>query len=719
MPRFSFAFLLLTVLLLAGPHRLHAQIPVALEKSYLVGNGIACFQPKGFDPANYPLLALQKEPVAQGDVPADWKVHPLFAGDATHFVATVTVPDNVDFYGGGEVTVPLRRNGRTIELWNSDSFNYDPENKPQLYQSHPWMMGVRADGTAFGVLFDTSWKALLHATDNSVSLETEEGGPAFRVFVIDRDSPQAVLRGLAELTGTMQMPPLWALGYQQCRWSYGSAQEATRIADTFRSEQIPCDVIWLDIDYMDGYRVFTFNKQAFPDPAAFNDHLHQTGFHSVWMIDPGVKVDPAYSIYKSGHDADVFVHTKDGKEYNGSVWPGPCGFPDFTRPETAAWWVNNYQDFLGNGVDGVWNDMNEPAVFDVPSKTMPEDNQHRGGGGLPAGPHLLYHNAYGMLMVRATREGLLQKRPDKRPFVLSRANFLGGQRYGATWTGDNVSTDAYMKASIPMSLTLGLSGQPFSGPDLGGFSGSPTPELWANWVGFGNFFPFCRGHAERGTPSKEPYMQGPEVKTASRIALDRRYRLLPYLYTLFQHASTTGEPIMRPLFFADPKDPALRAEQDAFLIGDNLLVIPKWAGQIALPKGTWTSISLVDDDMNNKYQADLKIRGGGIVPTGKIVQNTGENYLDPLTLYIALDDNGQAKGDFYEDAGDGYGYQKGDYALEHITAMPNGAGKETVKIDSKDGNRPVPDRDVQIEIWTAHGVHTGHGSLQSGIDIAM
>jgi alpha-glucosidase len=674
--------------------------------------------PKGFDRDKYPLLALTSEPTPQGAVGDDWKVRPVFSGDARHSVATVTVDGPVDFYGGGEVTGPLRRNGRTIELWNTDSYNYNPKTKPQLYQSHPWMMGVRADGTAFGVLFDTSWKALLHTTDTSVSLETEEGGPPFRVFVIDRESPQAVLRGLGELTGRMPLPPLWALGYQQCRWSYTSAAEVKQIADHFRADTLPCDVIWMDIDYMDGYRIFTFNKTTFPDPPGLNDYLHDHGFHSVWMIDPGVKKEKGYPIYDSGEAADVFTKTAQGADFVGSVWPGPCVFPDFTRPETRAWWSGNYQPFLAQGVDGVWNDMNEPSVFDTPTKTMPEDNEHRGGGGLPAGPHLLYHNAYGMLMVRATREGLLQKRPDARPFVLSRANFLGGQRYAATWTGDNASTWDYLKASIPMSLTLGLSGQPFSGPDLGGFSRSPTPELWGNWIAMGTFFPFCRGHAERGTPSKEPWAFGQEVEDAARIALDRRYRLLPYLYTLFQHSSATGEPVMQPLFFADPKDPALRTEENAFLVGTDLLVVPKWSGQVTLPKGTWRSISLVDGDMKNKYQADLKIRGGAIVPTGKIVQNTNETSLDPLTLYICLDENGQAKGDLYEDAGDGFGYQKGDFALEHLQATRDGA-KVTVKLASKEGNRTVPDRDVQVEIWDTNTVHTGHGSLQSGIDISM
>ena len=687
--------------------------PVGIAKSYRVGDGIACFVPEGYDPQKTPSLALQKEPVDLGPVNADWKLRPAFEGDDQHAGASLTVPDAADFYGGGEVSGPLRRNGRAIQLWNTDSFNYNPNKADHLYQSHPWMMGVRPDGTAFGVLFDTSWKAKLNATDTQVALKTE--GAPFRVFIINRASPQAVLRGLAELTGTMQLPPLWALGYQQCRWSYGSAAEVSRIADDFRVEKLPCDVMWMDIDYMDGFRDFTFNKKTFPDPHGLNDYLHAHGFHSVWIIDPGIKAEKGYPIHDSGQAANVFVKDDKGQDFHGSVWPGDCVFPDFTRPETCAWWAGNYRDFLDQGVDGVWNDMNEPSVGNPGTKV--EDAQHRGGGGLPAGSHLLYHNAYGMLMARATREGLLQKRPDARPFVLSRANFLGGQRYCATWTGDNASTWDHLKASIPMTLTLGLSGQPFCGPDLGGFCGSPTPELWGNWIAMGTFFPFCRGHAERGTPSKEPWAFGPEVENAARIALDRRYRLMPYLYTLFRHSSTTGDPVMQPLFFSDPKDPALRAEQNAFLVGTDLLVVPKWAGPVTLPHGTWRSISLVDGDLNDKYQADLKIRGGAIVPTGRIVQNTGEPSLDPLTLYICLDDSGRAQGDLYEDAGDGFEYRKGDFALEHIQARLNG-GKVTVNLAGKDGSRPVPDRDVQVEVWDSHAVHTAHGSLQSGIDVS-
>jgi alpha-glucosidase len=267
------------------------------------------------------------------------------------------------------------------------------------------------------------------------------------------------------------------------------------------------------------------------------------------------------------------VTTAEGREFHGKVWPGLCAFPDFTVPTVRTWWSGLYRDFLAKGVDGVWNDMNEPSVFDGPDGTMPETNQHRGGAGLAPGPHRQYHNVFGMLMVRATREGVLAARPDQRPFVLTRSNFLGGQRYAATWTGDNTASDEHMKLSIPMSLTLGLSGQPFNGPDLGGYGKNATAEVWARWAAMGVFFPFCRGHSEKGVNNKEPWAFGPEVERTARIALERRYRLLPYLYTCFHTAAQTGLPIMRPLFFADPADPALRREEHAFLLGSDLLAL--------------------------------------------------------------------------------------------------------------------------------------------------
>ena len=358
------------------------------------------------------------------------------------------VPQGTSLYGGGEVTGPLLRNGQSIKLWNTDSGAYSVDNGKRLYQSHPWVMGVRPDGTSFGILFDTPYKAELTTTDERINFETE--GELFRIFVIDRESPQAVIKGLAELIGTMPMVPRWALGYQQCRFSYTPASRVIEVADTFRIKRIPCDVMWMDIDYMDGYRIFTFNPQTFPDPAALNRDLHIRGFHSAWMIDPGAKVDSTYFVYKSGTANDVWVKTAQGKEFHGDAWPGACAFPDFTQPKTVRWWADLYKDFLDKGVDGVWNDVNEPQISNTPTGTMPEDNKHLGGDKIPAGPHLKYHNVYGYLMVKASREGIMKARPQNRPFILTRSNFLGGQRFAATWTGDNASWESHMTMSVPI-----------------------------------------------------------------------------------------------------------------------------------------------------------------------------------------------------------------------------------------------------------------------------
>lgn len=606
---------------------------------------------------------------------------------------------------------------KQLNYGNTDSGAYGVDNGTRLYQSHPWMMGVRKDGTAFGILFDTSWKAELSSTDNKIELRSE--GELFRVFIIDRESPQAVVRGLSELTGTMPMIPRWALGYHQSRFSYSPDRRVIEIADTFRLKRIPCDAIWMDIDYMDGYRIFTFNPQGFPNPKAVNRDLHLRGFHSTWMIDPGAKVDPNYFVYKSGTENDIWVKTADGKDFNGDAWPGAAAFPDFTYPKANKWWQNLYKDFLAQGVDGVWNDVNEPQINDTPNKTMPEDNIHRGGGNLPAGKHIQYHNVYGFLMVKSSREGIMAVRPEKRPFILTRSNFLGGQRYAATWTGDNGSCWDHLKMSVPMSLTLGLSGQPISGADIGGFLFNADADLFGNWIGFGAFYPFARGHACAGTNNKEPWAFGKEIEDASRIALERRYILLPYFYTLMHEASTNGMPIMRPVFFSDPKDLSLRAEEEAFLIGDDLLIIPAFASQPALPKGIWKELSLVNGDTNDKYQAKMKIRGGSIIPTGKIIQNTTESSLDPLTLLVCLDEQGKASGSMYWDAGDGWSYKKGDYSLQQFTAERKD-NKVIVKLTGKTGKGETENKDMAIvKVITEKGILHASGNLLEGIEVKL
>lgn len=697
---------------------------IPIEKRSLVGEQIVEFIPFGFDQNKTPSLILKEEPKHIGTSLTKWNLVPEFNLVNGKACATLNIPSDVSLYGGGEVTGPLLRNGQYIKLWNTDTGAYSVENGKRLYQTHPWVMGVRPDGTAFGILFDTTWKSELFTDSEKIEFNTE--GDLFRIYIIDRDSPKDVLKGLAELTGTINMPPRWSLGYHQCRFSYKSEERVREIADTFRLKQIPCDVIWMDIDYMNGYRVFTFNDKTFSNPKKLNTDLRKKGFKSVYMIDPGVKYDPGYGIYDSGTANDVWVKKPNGEEYHGKVWPGDCVFPDFTSPETRDWWSNLYKDFMANNIDGVWNDMNEPAVNDndLPKSqiigTMPYDTPHKGGGNLPAGPHLLYHNAYGRLMVEASLKGIIDANPDKRPFLLTRANLLGGQRYAATWTGDNSASWEHMKLSVPMSLTLGLSGQPYSGPDIGGFLNNTDADLWANWLGFGVFLPFVRGHACEGTNNKEPWAFGSDIENTSRIALERRYRLLPYLYTLFYESHKTGLPIISPVFFADSKDQKLRGEEEAFLLGDNLLVVPAYAKNPILPKGIWETLTLVDGDQKDKYQATLKLRGGSIVPAGKIIQNTEENSLDPLTLYICLDSEGKANGELYWDAGDGWSFKDGDYFLMNFSAQRK---NNSVKINmlTMEGKR-VASKDIKAvkAVLLLDGeIYEGKGSLKNGINISI
>lgn len=691
---------------------------VKMEKEVIVGDGIAKFVPKGFNLSQIPSFALKAEPQEKGMLPSNWQLYPIMEKKKGHASAYLDVPQGTSLYGGGEVTGPLLRNGQSIKLWNTDSGAYSVDNGKRLYQSHPWVMGVRPDGTSFGILFDTPYKAKLTTTDERINFETE--GELFRIFVIDRESPQAVIKGLAELIGTMPMVPRWALGYQQCRFSYTPASRVIEVADTFRIKRIPCDVIWMDIDYMDGYRIFTFNPQTFPDPAALNRDLHIRGFHSAWMIDPGAKVDSTYFVYKSGTANDVWVKTAQGKEFHGDAWSGACAFPDFTQPKTVRWWADLYKDFLDKGVDGVWNDVNEPQISNTPTGTMPEDNKHLGGDKIPAGPHLKYHNVYGYLMVKASREGIMKARPQNRPFILTRSNFLGGQRFAATWTGDNASWESHMTMSVPMILTLGLSGQPFSGADVGGFLFNPDANLFGRWMALGAFYPFSRGHACAGTINKEPWAFGQKVEDVSRMALERRYVLLPYYYTLLHEASETGMPIMRPVFFADPKDTLLRAEEQAFLIGENLLVVPEWAQNPALPKGIWRNLSLIPGDDKDSYQAKLKIRGGAIIPTGKIIQNTNEKSLDPLTLLVCLDEKGEAHGTLYWDEGDNWSFKDGNYSFQHFTAIRTADNKVQVKITQKKGKYITENNDMAIvKIITDKGIYQASGNLVEGIEVQL
>ena len=666
--------------------------------------------------AALPSLCLAEPLNAPSPNPWSEFVAPTFSRIMGRPSAYIPVREGTDLYGTGEVPGPLRRNGTTVTAWNTDAYAWD-RNSPSLYQSHPWVLAVREDGSAFGVLADTPQRCRIDLSDG---IRFTVQGPEFPVYVVMGSSPQEVVRTLGRLTGTMPLPPMWALGYHQCRYSYAPDDRVREIADAFRARDLPCDVIWLDIDYMDGFRCFTFHPIDFPDPRALTDDLHAEGFKVISIIDPGIKIDRGYPVYDSGQAIGAWVRTRLGDDYVGHVWPGACVFPDFTRADVRAWWGDLYGPFLEFGIDGIWNDMNEPAVFNVDSKTMPLDNRHAADPELGGpGPHARYHNVYGMLMARATWEGCLKARPDRRPFVLSRANHLGGQRWAACWTGDNTASWSHVDMSIAQVLNLGLSGQPFSGPDIGGFCGPGDGKQFARWMGFGALLPFARGHTGKGNVDKEPWSWGPAVEETCRLALKRRYRLLPHLYTLMREAAETGLPPVRPLFFADPADPRLRAADDAFLLGDGLLVScntsPGRASEPVLPDGVWRVLSMIDGDGADLDLPVLRLGTGHVLPVGPVVDHTGEP-LDALELVVCLDADGRAEGVLYEDAGDGYGYRDGEYRLTHYTAQRRG-GNVVVEGTVVEGDWPAAERPLTVRLLTDAGDRIATGVEGTPISI--
>ncbi len=689
-------------------------LAASAQQAYLTEPDVAVFIPKGYDATQHqPSPIFLRELTPESPLPADWQMKPVFKQENGKTVVEFNVGD-VDLYGTGEVWGPMRRNGDRNIYWNRDNGAYGAHAGKMLYQTHPWVMVLNKDGSAFGILYDNTWRSELQCESNLIY---KSDGPACRVIVIKKDNPEELLTTLARLSGTMEMPPLWALGYQQCRFSYYPDTRVKEVADEFRQRQIPCDVIWMDIHYMDEYRIFTFNKERFPDPKGLNDYLHSKNFKSVYMIDPGAKVDPNYFVDQQLVENGYAVRKADGSFYEGNVWPGACHFPDFTRPEVRTWWAGLYKDYMATGVDGVWNDMNEPAVFGGGDEmTMPDDNIHMGGEGLSQGNHVRYHNVYGYNMVKASREGILAANPTKRPFVLSRSNFLGGQRYAATWTGDNFSNPEQMKGSIAMTINMSLSGQMFNGPDIGGFLGNGNPELLAQWTAMGVYFPFVRNHSCDGTLDQEPWAMGENTEKVCKTAIERRYKLLPYIYTLFRDASTVGLPIMRPAFWADTKDLNLRSEQHTYLLGKDLMVIPRFADDARIPQGDWDIIPFEDED--DGFQAHVALRSGAVVPMTKVFQNTVEYNTDSLTLLVNPDANGFAIGRMYEDAGDGYGYKFGDYA-EYEFKVQTEKGKLTLNMNQTAGNREHKNRVMRVGIVADGKVKYSPWTSQSQVTIKV
>jgi alpha-glucosidase len=615
------------------------------------------------------------------------------------------MPADEHYFGLGEKAGPLDKRGHSYIMWNTDAVGWDAATDP-LYQDVPFFVALR-QGSAYGIFFDNGYRSSFDfgaEFRNRYSFGAE-GGDLNYYFFYGPD-PKAVLAEYTKLVGRTPLPPRWALGYQQSRYSYYPEKVVRFIADNFRLRHIPCDVIYLDIDYMNGYRVFTWNKDRFPDPRKMISDLAREGFRIVVIIDPGIKVDPEYWVYQQGLAGHDFVTLPDGKVYEGKVWPGESAFPDFTSPRVRAWWGSLYRGLVSDGVAGFWNDMNEPSIFDVPSKTMPLDVVFYDHG--LESPQAKVHNVYGMLMSRATRDGVLDLRPDARPFVLTRDTYAGGQRYAAVWTGDNSSTWDHLRISITELLNMGLSGLTFAGADIGGFAKSPSPDLYVRWLEAGVFYPFCRTHTERGTREQDPWSYGVRREGINRKSIDLRYRLLPYLYNAFYQETQTGLPVMRALLFDYPDDPHSVAQDAEFLFGDDLLVAPvvkdgEWEWQVYLPKGKWFDFWSDRVCKGPRFvtvraplaRVPIFVRGGAIIPTQQLVQYTGEAPIDPLTVEIYPD--GNSTREYYEDDGATFSYQHGVYLKEQISASETSA-ELTVRISARQGSYQPPARSLVLKI---------------------
>jgi alpha-glucosidase len=589
------------------------------------------------------------------------------------------------FYGLGDKSARgANLHGRKFEQWCTDSFAFGPETDP-LYRAIPFYYSLM-HGVAYGIFLDNTFRTFFDFnTQNEGSTAFSADGGEMNYYFIGGPSLIEVAQRYHQLTGTHTLPPIWALGYHQCRWSYYPEAKVKSLAKQFRDEQIPCDALYLDIDYMDGYRCFTWNQQYFPDPKRMIEELQQQGFQTVVMIDPGLKEDPSYKVYQEGLEQGHLLRTADGGIAKGPVWPGFCAFPDYTKSATRRWWGQLYRElYVEQKVSGFWNDMNEPAVFYVNHKTLPDAVLHDMDG--TVSNHRRAHNIYGQQMARASWEGFTALLPEKRPFLLTRATFAGGQRYAAVWTGDNCATWEHLQLANIQCQRLAISGFSFCGTDIGGFTGDPDGELYTRWLQLSVFHPLMRTHSIGGhttgdaievqedtdnvqnspvdptVTDQEPWSFGPKWTPVAKKAIELRYCLLPVLYTAMWMLKDRGWPVIRHLAFEDPANPKLWDEERDFLFGEHILVSPIIQARVQrqkvhLPPGIWyyfwTGQPYEGEEFINVMadQIPFFVRGGAVMNTFPIRQHTGE-LIEEDTLYVYYK-LGETTSHHYEDEGEG------------------------------------------------------------------
>jgi alpha-glucosidase len=609
------------------------------------------------------------------------------------------MPEDEGYYGLGDKAGPMNRRSRAFTMWNTDAFAWQESTDP-LYKTIPFFIGLRKS-QAYGIFFDNTWRGSFDFGKeiHDVYSFGAEGGEVNYYFFAG-PTPKKIVEDYTALVGHTKLPPLWTLGFQQSRYSYEPESRVYEIAKTFRDKKIPADAIYLDIDYQHGYAPFTVDRNKFPNFEKMISDLTAQGFHTVLITDLHIKKDPShgYAPYDSGTQQDVFLKRADGTTYVGPVWPGESVFPDFTLIRARDWWGTLYKDFVGMGVSGFWNDMNEPAVFLTITKTMPLDVRHRLDDGTTL-PHIAIHNVFGMQNVRATSEGLLKLRPNERTFVLTRAAYAGTQRYAATWTGDNVSTWNHLGMSIPMLLSMGLSGYGMVGDDIGGFAGSPEPELLTRWIETGAFNPIYRDHTAKGTADQEPWVHSARHEAIRKRFIEERYRLLPYIYTSVEEMTRTGIPLMRPLLLEYPQLPEFFDDDHEYLFGPDLFVSPVASELqdekvIQLPPGNWydywTGEKTSERELIKLHPAldrlPVYVRAGAIVPLQPLIQSTSETPAGPLELRVYPGPN--CMGSLYEDDGHSLNFEKGEFLRVNYSCQVADAGIKIVSVIDKDAFKP-------------------------------
>lgn len=654
----------------------------------------------------------------------------VWEGDRFRVAKSRTYDDH--FFGLGDKPGPLDRGGQAFTMWNTDTFGWQESTDP-IYKSIPFFMDVNK-GRTLGVFLDNTWRSSFDfgRADEKRYTFSSVNGP-IDYYLMYGPEPKQVVSTWAWLTGPTPLPPLWAFGFQQSRYSYFPESQLREVAERMRKDRIPSDVLWLDIDFQHENWPFTVDEKNYPDFKGLVKDLAAEQFKLVVITDLHIAKQPGvgYAPYDSGLAGDEFVKNPDGSVFSGKVWPGAAVFPDFTQQQTRQWWGGLFKDFVADGVAGFWNDMNEPALFDVPSKTMPDDVVHRidePGFKKRTATHLEMHNVYGMENTRATMEGELALRPNERPFVMTRASYAGGQRYSSTWTGDNSATWNHLRQTVPQLVNLGLSGFSLAGADVGGFAGSPPPDLLTKWVELAAFQPIDRDHSAKGTRMHEMWVDGPEQENIRRRFIEERYRLMPYLYTVAEETSHDGLPINRPLFLEFPHATADGAPYDLttgggeFLFGSRILVAPNPSPEevapyvVHLPPGTWYDYwtgeqmtrrgvtGPLDLEQRDKVVAQkplmvtpkleelpVYVRGGSILPIAPLTQSTAEVPQGPLTLRVfplaaGLETQGEGcAGEVYTDDGHSFEFKKGAFARVKFTCAVAADGSVSVDIARQEG----------------------------------